>query len=115
MFISNVLSYLIILTSTVLVIHFSNQRGGPLLLKVLYFFSLGINILQFGFTITNNIYQRMGYFYNEFNLIENILAIVWETIIITTFISSCILFEAFRLDFLIIALAQGFAIILLLK
>ena len=113
-FITSVFSYLFILTCSCMIIYFSNKRGNPSALKVLYYIALSLNIAQILLIIGQFIVQQLGIFDRLLRRIENILAIVWETVIVAEFIFACVLFEAFRLDSLLIALAQGLAIALML-
>jgi len=113
-FLTSVLCYLFLLAGSVLIIHYANLRGNPPLLKVLYYISLALNALQVILVTVKFIVQQLGYYKRALNVMENILGLLWEMVIIAIFALSCVLFEAFRYDYLLIALAQGIAIGLML-
>ncbi len=113
-FITSILSYLFILTCSGMIIYFAGKRGNPDILKAMYYTALGLNILQICVTVGKFIIQQTGIFSRRLYKLESILAIVWELVVLTEFVLACVLFEAFRLDSMLISLIQGVAIMLLL-
>ena len=112
-FVTSLLSYVFLLIGSVLLIYYSGRRGNPTPLRILYYVSFALNVLQISVVIVKFVLRQTGYFFGQINLIETILGLVWEVILIAEFVVACSLFSAFRVDCLLISLAQGTVVVLM--
>lgn len=110
------LSYMLILASTVALIVLGQRRGINANLNVIYYVALVVNVIQIVYFLVCWLLESRGVFFKKRKTFEFIINIIWVLVILLElFFGSFTTIYSIRIDLLLITIAQLLVIIFIFK